>query len=94
MNSANPITIDDKVYDKLTVNLAVSTNYNAAGERDMSIALRVVPTFIDNEGVHTADSSAYTVYRGRISELQTQQEVDCVATMVGALQNFIASKGW
>lgn len=94
MNSANPMTIDGKVYDKLTVNLAVSSQYNVAGERDLSIALRVVPTLVDNEGVKTADNAAYTVYRGRISELQSQQEVDCVTTMIGALQNFITSQGW
>lgn len=95
MQSANPITIDGKVYDRLTVNLAVTTSYNAAGERDMSIAMRVIPTRIDAEaGVQTADSAAYTAYRGRLAELQNEQEQACVQAMASALQQFIATKGW
>lgn len=95
MNSSNPITIDDQVYDKLTVNLAVTTNYNSNGERDMSIAMRVIPTRIDPiVGVQTADSAAYTVYRGRLAELQNESEQSCVLAMTQALQQFISSKGW
>jgi hypothetical protein len=95
MNSLNPITIDDQVYDKLTVNLAVTTSYNASGDRDMSIAMRVIPTRIDPiSGPQTADSAAYTVYRGRLAELQNESEQSCVLAMTQALQQFISSKGW
>lgn len=95
MQSANPVVIDGQTFDKLTVNLAVTTQYNAAGERDMSIAMRVIPTRIDAAvGVVTADSAANTVYRGRLAELHGEHEQTCVAAMTAALGQFIAAKGW
>lgn len=95
MQSANPVVIDGQTFDLLTVNLAVTTQYNTAGERDMSIAMRVIPTRIDAEaGVVTADAAAHTVYRGRLAELQSEQEHACVQAMTAALGQFIASKGW
>ena len=95
MQSANPAVIDGQTYDKLTVNLAVTTTYDTAGERDMSIAMRVIPTRIDAEGgVVTADAAAYTVYRGTLSELQSEQEQACVQAMTAALGQYIAAKGW
>lgn len=94
MQSQNPITVDGKTFDKLSVNLAVSTTYTPSGEREMSIALRVIPTRVDAEGVATADAQAYTVYRGRLSELRSQDEAACVQSMTAALQQFIASQGW
>ena len=95
MQSANPVVIDGQTFDRLTVNLAVTTQYNAAGERDMSIAMRAIPTRIDPEaGVQTADAAAYTVFRGRLAELQSEQEQACVQAMTAALAQFIASKGW
>lgn len=94
MQSVSPMTIDGATYDRLTVNLAVTTTYNAAGERDMSIAMRVIPTRIDAEGVHTADAAAHTVYRGRLAELRTADEQACVQSMTAALGQFIAAQGW
>lgn len=94
MLSANPVTIDGVTYDRLTVNLAVTTTYNADGERDMSVALRVIPTAITAAGVQTADAQAHTVYRGRLSELRTADELACVQAMTAALGQFIAAQGW
>ena len=94
MQSQNPITVDGKTFDRLSVNLAVSTTYTPGGDREMSIALRVIPTRVDADGVATADAQAYTVYRGRLSDLQNEHEAACVQAMTAALQTFIASKGW
>lgn len=95
MNSSNPITIDDQIYDKLTINLAVTTSYNSSGERDMSIAMRVIPTRVDSvNGVQTADNAAHTVYRGKLAELQNESEQSCVLSMTQALQQFLINKGW
>lgn len=95
MQSANPVVIDGHTFDKLTINLAVSTQYNAAGERDMSISMRAIPTRIDAEsGAVTADQAAHVVYRGGLTQLQGDQEVACVQAMTAALQQFIESKGW
>jgi hypothetical protein len=95
MQAASPVVHDGQTYDRLSVNLAVTTSYNAAGERDMSIAMRVIPTRIDAEiGAVTLDSHAHTVYRGRLAELKTPDEQACVQQMTQALQALIESKGW
>lgn len=94
MQSQNPITVDGVTFDRLSVNLAVTSSYNAAGERDMSIALRVIPTAITPDGAQTLDAQAYTVYRGRLSELRTADEQSCVQAMTAALASFIASQEW
>lgn len=95
MQSASPVVHDGLTYDRLSVNLAVTTAYNAAGERDMSIAMRVIPTRIDAEaGAVTLDSHAHTVFRGRLAELSGADEWACVQAMTAALQQFIAAKGW
>lgn len=94
MQSQNPITVDGVTFDRLSVNLAVTSSYNAAGERDMSIALRVIPTAITPDGAKTLDAQAYTVYRGRLSELRTSDEQACIQTMTTALASFIQSQGW
>lgn len=95
MQSASPVVHDGLTYDRLSVNLAVTTSYNAAGERDMSIAMRVIPTRIDAEaGAVTLDSHAHTVFRGRLAELQGGDEQSCVQAMTAALSSFIQSRGW
>lgn len=95
MQSASPIVHEGQTYDRLSVNLAVTTSYNAAGDRDMSIAMRVIPTRLDAEaGAITLDSHAHTVFRGRLAELNGSDEQSCVQAMTAALQAFIAAKGW
>lgn len=94
MQSASPITIDGVTYDRLSVNLAVTSNYSAAGTRDMSIALRVIPTAVTADGVKTLDAHANTVYRGSLSELRSESEQECVEAMTAALAAFIESRGW
>lgn len=90
MISNNPIGN----YDKLSVNLAVTSFYKPDGSRDLNIALRVIPTSVENEEVKTLDDQAYAVYRGSLSELKDQAEQDCVAKMIVSLQEFINSRGW
>ena len=95
MISNNPIISEGQVYDKLSVNLAVTSSYDKDGQRDLSIALRVIPTRVDSElGGVTLDNQAYTVYRGRLNELKDEAEQNCVAQMIVALQEFINNRGW
>lgn len=94
MQSQNPITVDGVAYDRLSVNLAVTSAYSAAGERDMSIALRVIPTAITPEGAKTLDAQAHTVYRGRLAELRTADEQACVQAMTAALASYIELQRW
>lgn len=94
MNSASPITIDGVTYDRLSVNLAVTSSYNVTGERDMSIALRVVPTAISPDGVQTLDSQAHAVFKGSLASISNADEAACVQAMTAALATYISSQGW
>ena len=94
MQSASPINADGVTYDRLSVNLAVTSSYDADGSRDLSIALRVIPTAITPSGVKTLDSHSHAVYRGRLAELRTADEQTCVQAMTVALAAFIRSQGW
>ena len=94
MISNNPITVDGQVYDKLSINLAVTSFYKPSGDRDLNIALRVIPTRIDPaNGPITLDSQASVLYRGSLSELQEADEQICVNKMISALQDFITGRG-
>lgn len=94
MQSQNPITADGVTYDRLSVNLAVTSVYNAAGERDMSIAMRVIPTAITADGVKTLDAQSHQVCKGSLSSVRTADEVACVQSMTAALAQYIQSQGW
>ena len=88
-----PLNIDGVVYDRLVINLAVSTNYNSNNESDLSLALRLVPARVDdNNSLVTNDSKAIGIYRGRVGELQDTNEVDFVENLVNSLTNLVNSK--
>ena len=93
MQLANPITVGDQTYDRLTINLAITTRATANGD-DMSIALRAVPTAIAADGsVVTLDAAAKSVVRGTGTDL-TEGERPAAAALLAAVTDFIASQGW
>lgn len=94
MNSNNPINIDNKIYDKLTVNLALSTVYNTSGDNDVSVAIRVIPTCVDNDGIYNANNNTKTIYCSKLSELADMSDINNITDIIEALQNLINSKGW
>lgn len=94
MQLANPITVGDQTYDRLTINLAVSTQATAAGD-DMSIVIRAVPTGIAADGsTVTLGAQAASILRGRLSEMRSEDESAAASTLLSAIQQFIASQGW
>jgi hypothetical protein len=94
MLSKNPITVDDVVYDHLTISLAVSSRFNPDGTASTSIALRAVPTAITPEGVKTLDAQPKTAYRGSLAELRSEDERSCVNAMASILAAWIHEQGW
>lgn len=94
MNSNNPITIDNKIYDKLTLNLALSTIYNISGENDTSVAIRAIPTCTDSDGVHNVHNETKTIYCGKLSELSDLSDKVYLLNILNNLQDLINSKGW
>ena len=92
MNATNPIEINEKQYDKFSLNLAITGKYNGDGSTDANVAMRLVPTRIENEEVITADANAIGISLGSLagSDAATQQAVGAIQA---ALQAYISAKG-
>jgi len=93
MNATNPIEIDGKQYPNYSLNLTITGGYKADGSQDASIAMRLVPTRVENEVVETADSAAIGLLRGHLSEVADPAEQAAVAAIQTALQTLLISKG-
>jgi hypothetical protein len=92
MQATNPIQIDGKSYPKLSLSLAITGRYLSDGSSDANVAMRLVPTRIENGEVITADESAIGIALGSLagSDEATQQAVGAIQA---ALQTYIAAKG-
>ena len=92
MNASAPTTIDGKQYPKLSLNLAITGRYLGDGSSDANVAMRLVPTAIQNGEVITADEAAIGISLGSLagSDAATQQ---AVAAIQAALQAYISAKG-
>lgn len=92
MNASNPIEINGNSYDKYSLNLAITGKYNGDGSTDANVAMRLVPTRIENGEVITADEAAIGIALGSLagSDAATQQ---AVGTIQAALQDYITAKG-
>ena len=92
MQASAPSTIDGKTYDRYSLNLAITGKYNTDGSSDAQVAMRLVPTRIENGGVITADSAAIGISLGTLagSDAATQQAVGAIQA---ALQAYITAKG-
>ena len=92
MNASAPIEIDGKSYDKFSLNLAITGRYLGDGSSDANVAMRLVPTRIENNEVITADEAAIGIVLGSLAgaDAATQQ---AVAAIQSALQAYITAKG-
>ena len=92
MNATNPIEIAGKSYDKYSLNLAITGRYLGDGSSDANVAMRLVPTRIEDGVVETADAEAKGISLGTLagSDLATQQ---AIAAIQAALQTYLQAKG-
>ena len=92
MNASNPIQIDGKSYDRYSLNLAITGRYLGDGSSDANVAMRLVPTRIENGDVYTAEEAAIGIALGTLSgsDAPTQQAVGAIQA---ALQAYITAKG-
>ena len=92
MNASAPIEINGKQYPKFSLNLAITGKYNGDGSTDANVAMRLVPTRIENGEVFTADEAAIGIALGSLagSDAATQQAVGAIQS---ALQAYISAKG-
>ena len=92
MQPTNPIIIDGETYDLYTLNLAVTTKYLGNGNEDASIAMRLIPTRIDNGQVITADAEARGLSIGTL-EGADAITIQTALSIQSALQTYIDAKG-
>ena len=92
MQASAPSTIDGKTYDRYSLNLAITGRYLGDGSSDANVAMRLVPTRIENGEVITADEAAIGISLGTLagSDTATQQAVEAIQA---ALQAYISAKG-
>ena len=92
MNSTNPKLIDEKVYDRLSLNLAITGIVLPDGTEDANVAMRLVPTRIENGVVEKAEAQAIPVYLGSILDADPET-MQAVGKIKEALQEFVTLKG-
>ena len=92
MKSTNPIEIDDKEYDRYSLNLIVSGSYDAEGQPDASVVCNLVPTRIDGDSVETAPQHALNIRLGKLDQADAPT-LAAVTSIHSALQKFITEKG-
>lgn len=92
MLATNPIQIDGKQYDKYSLNLAITGRYLGDESSDANVAMRLVPTRIQDGEIITADEAAIGIALGSLagSDEATQQAVGAIQA---ALQAYITAKG-
>jgi hypothetical protein len=92
MTATNPLQIDGKSYDRYSLNLAITGFYKPDGQPDANVAMRLVPTRIEDGVVETADAEAKGISLGTLagSDAATQQ---AVAAIQAALQTYLQAKG-
>ena len=92
MNASSPIEINGKSYDRYSLNLAITGRYLGDGSSDANVAMRLVPTRIENGEVITADEAAIGIALGSLSgaDAATQQAVGAIQA---ALQAYLNAKG-
>ena len=92
MNASSPIEINGKSYDKFSLNLAITGRYLGDGSSDANVAMRLVPTRIEDGEVITSDEAAIGIALGTLSgsDEATQQAVGAIQA---ALQSYLQAKG-
>jgi len=92
MNATNPIEINGKQYPKFSLNLAISGRYLSEGSSDANVAMRLVPTRIENGEVITADDAAQNIALGSLADAD-QAATQAVVAIQSALQAYLQAKG-
>lgn len=73
----------------ISINLAVTTKFNSDGSEDASIAMRVIPTLINDGVVITRDNEAQSYYRGSINEITDQVELSKIQALIDAIKGLV-----
>lgn len=92
MFATNPLQIEGKAFDRYSLNLAITGYYKIDGTPEANVAMRLVPTRIENGIAETADAYAKSIVLGSLSEAASDEQV-AIGAIQSALQNFLGAKG-
>lgn len=92
MIATTPIQINGQTFDRYSLNFAVTGKYLADGSPDASVALRLIPTRIEDGNVITAEDAAKAVVLGSMEQADEAAQ-QAFAAISQALQTYLASKG-
>lgn len=86
------MTVGGRIYDKCSLNLAINGKYNSDGSTDAEIAMRLVPTRVENGEVITTDEAAICIALGTLDGIDEVTQT-AVSAIQNALQNYI-TESW
>ena len=92
MIATSLITIDGKTYDRYSLNLAITGKYNGDGSADAHVAMRLIPTRIEDGQVITADAHAKGISLGTLAGADAATQT-AVAAIQSTLQAYLQAKG-
>ena len=92
MKTNKPIIINGQVFDRYSLNFAVTGKYRKDGTTDASVALRLIPTRIEDEEVITAEDADKVVVLGSMADADEAAQT-AFAAISTALQTYLVSKG-
>ena len=84
--------IDGKTYDIYTINLAITSIVNPDASEDANVAMRLVPTRIENGEVILANEYARSMALGSVDGVDAPTAT-AVAQISASIQEFIYAKG-
>jgi hypothetical protein len=93
MTASNPIVIQEKTYDRFSLNLAITGFYKPEGQPDANVAMSLIPTRIENGVVEQAGiEHRKAVVLGSLSQASAEEQ-QAIGAIQAALQAYLQAKG-
>jgi hypothetical protein len=93
MTASAPLQIDNKTYDRYSLNLAITGFYKPDGQPDANVAMSLIPTRIENGVVEQAGMEhRKAVVLGSLSQASAEEQA-AIGAIQAALQTYLVAKG-
>lgn len=94
MYTTNPITLEDgRVFDRLSINLSISTSVLSNGQTEVRCAARMVPTTSDGTEKLEDEGMAKSFFLGSVDSADSNT-LQTIAEISQAVQTWINAKGF
>lgn len=93
MTASTPLLINEKSYDRYSLNLAITGFYRGNGQPDANVAMSLIPTRVENGEVEQAGiEHRKAVVLGSLSQASAEEQT-AIAAIQAALQSYLVAKG-